>query len=182
MYCTTYQLKLAVIVMDSILPSYYFYYLYYLLFNYIIIHVQATSVCIECGGSARLVLQLPGRQSVTIPMAEKLHWLGFPHRVTYKLCVLIYKGLHGLAPDYLSRRCVRVRDVPGRAHLRSASAGQLMVPITNRRTIGDKGFSHCGPVAWNNLPLHLRSDDCTPSLDCFKKHLKTALLKLTTQK
>ena len=132
--------------------------------------------------AARLVLQLPGRQSVTIPMAEKLHWLGFPHRVTYKLCVLIYKGLHGLAPDYLSRRCVRVRDVPGRAHLRSASAGQLMVPITNRRTIGDKGFSHCGPVAWNNLPLHLRSDDCTPSLDCFKKHLKTALFKLTTQK
>ena len=45
-----------------------------------------------------------------------------------------------------------------------------MVPITNRKTIGDKGFSHCGPVAWNNLPLHLRSDDCTPSLDCFKKH------------
>ena len=132
--------------------------------------------------AARLVLQLPGRQSVSIPMAEKLHWLGFPHRVTYKLCVLIYKGLHGLAPDYLSRRCVRVRDVPGRAHLRSASAGQLMVPVTNRRTIGDKGFSHCGPVAWNNLPLHLRSDDCTPSLDCFKKHLKTALFKLTTQK
>ena len=132
--------------------------------------------------AARLVLQLPGRQSVSIPMAEKLHWLGFPHRVTYKLCVLVYKGLHGLAPDYLSRRCVRVRDVPGRAHLRSVSAGQLMVPITNRRTIGDKGFSHCGPVAWNNLPLHLRSDDCTPSLDCFKKHLKTALFKLTTQK
>ena len=128
------------------------------------IHVQATPVCNECGG------------------AEKLHWLGFPHRVTYKLCVLIYKGLHGLAPDYLSRRCVRVRDVPGRAHLRSASAGQLMVPITNKKTIGDKGFSHCGPVAWNNLPLHLRSDDYTPSLDCFKKHLKTALFKLTTQK
>ena len=58
------------------------------------------------------------------------------------------------------------------AHLRSASAGQLMVPITNKKTIGDKGFSHCGPVAWNNLPLHLRSDDCTPSLDCFKKHLE----------
>ena len=132
--------------------------------------------------AARLVLQLPGRQSVSIPKAEKLHWLWFTHRVTYKLCVLVYKGMHGLAPDYLSRRCVRVRDVPGRAHLRSASAGQLMVPTTNKKTIGDKGFSHCGPVARNNLPLHLRSDDCTPSLDCFKKHLKTDLFKLTTQK
>ena len=67
----------------------------------------------------------------------------------------------------MSRRCVRVRDVPGRAHLRSASAGQLM----NKKTIEDKGFSHCGPVAWNNLPLHLRSDDCTPSLD-FQKTLE----------
>ena len=132
--------------------------------------------------AARLVLQLPGRQSVSIPMTEKLPWLGFPHRVTYKLCVLVYKGLHGLAPDYLSRRCVRVRDVSGRAHLRWASAGQLMVPITNRKTIGDKRFPQCGPMAWNDLPLHLRSDDCTQSLDCFKKYLKTALFKLTNQK
>ena len=132
--------------------------------------------------AARLVLQLPGCQSVSIPMAEKLHWLGFPHRVTYKLYVLVYKGLHGLAPDYLSRRCVRVHDVPGHAHLRSASAGQLMVPIMNKKMFGDKGFSHCDPVAWNNLPLDLWTDDCTPSLDCFKKHLKMALFKLTTQK
>ena len=92
--------------------------------------------------AAQLVLQLPGLQSVSIPMADKLHWLGFPHRVTYQLCVLVYKGLHGLAPDYMSRRCARVRGVPGRAHLRSASAGQLMTPITNKKMIGDKGFSY----------------------------------------
>ena len=47
--------------------------------------------------AARLVLQLPGRQSVQIPMAEKLHWLGFPQVVCPGLL-----GLHGLAPDYLS--------------------------------------------------------------------------------
>ena len=122
--------------------------------------------------AARLVLQIPGRQSVSIPMAEKLHWLRFPHRATHTLCVLVYKDLHVLAPDCLSRRCVRVRDVPGRAHLRSASAGQLMVPITNKRTIEDKGFSHCGPVAWNNLPLHLWSDNCTPS---FQKNTQNAI-------
>ena len=129
--------------------------------------------------AARLVLQLPDCQSLSIPMAEKLHWLGLPHRVMYKLWVLVYKGLHGLAPEYLSRRCVRVRDVPGRAHLRSASAGQLMAPISNKKTIEDKGFSYCGPMAWNNLPLQLRSDDCIPSFDCFKKHLKTTRFKLT---
>ena len=38
---------------------------------------------------------------------------------------------HHPAPEYLSRRCVRIIDIPGRAHLRSASAGQLVVPSTN---------------------------------------------------
>ena len=33
------------------------------------------------------------------------HWLNFPQRVTFKLCLLTYKCLHGLAPDYLSRFC-----------------------------------------------------------------------------
>ena len=120
---------------------------------------------------------------MTLLGREKMQWLGFPHRVRYKLCVLIYKGLHGMAPDYLFRRCVRVRDVPGRVHISGRlQLGQLMVPITNKRTIGDKGFSHCDPVVWNNLPLHLRNDDCTPSLDRLKNTAQKALFKLTTQK
>ena len=46
----------------------------------------------------RLVLQLPARASVAAAMRDTLHWLSFPHRVTYKLCFLTYKCLHGLAP------------------------------------------------------------------------------------
>ena len=87
--------------------------------------------------AARLVL--PGRQSVSIPMRNRLHWLGFPQCAIYKLCVLSYKCLHGLAPEYLSRRCVRIIDIPGHAHLRSASACQLVVPSTIRKTLGDRG-------------------------------------------
>ena len=127
--------------------------------------------------AARLVLVLPGRQSVSVPMRDRLHWLGFPQRVIYKLCVLSYKCLHGLAPKYLSRRCVRIIDIPGRAHLRSASAGQLVVTSTNRKTLGDKGFSYAGPIAWNNLPCFLRDDASTPSLNSFKKQLKTCLFQ-----
>ena len=37
--------------------------------------------------------------SVAAAMRDTLHWLSFPHRVTYKLCLLTYKCLHGLAPD-----------------------------------------------------------------------------------
>ena len=55
--------------------------------------------------AARLVLGLPGRAPVSAAMHDTLHWLSFPQRVTFKLCLLTYKCLHGLAPDYLSRYC-----------------------------------------------------------------------------
>ena len=64
--------------------------------------------------AARLVLQLPARASVAAAMRDTLHWLSFPHRVTYKLCLLTYKCLHGLAPDYLSSLCVPLSTVTGR--------------------------------------------------------------------
>ena len=55
-----------------------------------------------------LVLQLPGRAPISSAIHNSLHWLNFQQRVTYKLCLLMYKCLHGLAPDYLTRLCVRV--------------------------------------------------------------------------
>jgi len=64
--------------------------------------------------AARLMLQLPGRAPVSSAMRNSLHWLNFPQRVTYKLCLLTYKCLHDLAPDYLTRLCVRVAMVHGR--------------------------------------------------------------------
>ena len=50
-------------------------------------------------GAARLVLGLPGRAPVSAAMHDMLHWLSYQQRVTFKLCLLTYKCLHGLAPD-----------------------------------------------------------------------------------
>jgi len=50
--------------------------------------------------SARLVLGLPGRAPVMSAIRDKLHWLSYPQRVTFKLCLTTYKCLHGLAPHY----------------------------------------------------------------------------------
>jgi len=47
-------------------------------------------------------------------------WM-FPQRVIFKLCMTVYKCLHGLAPKYLAELCVPVADVAGRRQLRSAS-------------------------------------------------------------
>ena len=42
---------------------------------------------------------------VTLLLRDKLHWLNIPERITYKLCLLTYKALHGLAPQYLADLC-----------------------------------------------------------------------------
>ena len=50
--------------------------------------------------AARLVLQLPYRSSVSEIMHRQLHWLDVVDRVNYKIGLLVYKCLHGLAPGY----------------------------------------------------------------------------------
>jgi len=43
--------------------------------------------------AARLVLQLPRGAAVSSAMRISLHWLNFPQRVTYKLCLLTYENV-----------------------------------------------------------------------------------------
>ena len=124
--------------------------------------------------AARLIFRLPGHASVTDLINSKLHWLNFPQRVNYKLCVMAYKSIHGIAPMYLQRRCTPVASATGRSQLRSASSGQLMVARA-RKSFGEASFSYCGPMAWNSLPQELREQ--TLSLSAFKKQLKTFLYK-----
>lgn len=126
--------------------------------------------------AARLVLQLPARASVAAAMRDTLHWLSFPHRVTYKLCLLTYKCLHGLAPDYLSSFCVPLSTVTGRSHLRSADGFQLLVPRTRTVTLGPRAFCSSGPVSWNTLPVGIRDPGLT--LSAFRQQLKTFLFDI----
>jgi len=67
-------------------------------------------------------------RDLTHILHDELHWLDVPQRVTFKLCVTVYKCLHGLAPQYLSELCVPDADVAGRRQLRSASRGLLYFP------------------------------------------------------
>ena len=84
--------------------------------------------------AARLVLQLPHRASVSEIMRGQLHWLEMPDRVRFKLCTLVYRCLHGLAPHYLSDLCT---PATVHAHLRSSVTLErsLSVPRTKTKTI-----------------------------------------------
>jgi len=44
-------------------------------------------------------------------------------RVSFKLCLLVYKTIHGLAPCYLNEMCIPVSTVPNLSALRSAARG-----------------------------------------------------------
>jgi len=102
-----------------------------------------------------------------------LHWLDVPERVTFKLCMTVYKCLHEVGPMYLSEMCRPTSSVAGRRQLRSADRGQLIIPRYRLTTAGRRAFSCAGLSAWNSLPAYLKDE--TLSLDIFKRLLKTYL-------
>ena len=123
--------------------------------------------------AARLVLQLPYRSSVSEIMHRQLHWLDVVDRVNYKIGLLVYKCLHGLAPGYLSDQCILASTFAGRDNMRSSTRlDQLLyIPRTKTKTLGPRGFYYASSAVWNSLPLDLR--DPGLSLHYFRTKLKS---------
>ena len=61
--------------------------------------------------------------------------------ISFKLCILVYKAIHGLAPGYLDKMCTPVSTVPYLSALRSAAHGDLVVPRT-RLQLGNLSLIH----------------------------------------
>ena len=85
------------------------------------------------------------RNDPITPLLVDLHWLQMPQKIQYKLCILVYRCLHGSAPGYLQSSIIPVSDTASRRRLCSASSGDLVVPSTRRLTIGDRAFAVAGP-------------------------------------
>jgi len=100
-----------------------------------------------------------------------LHWLRVPERVQYKIAVLVYKLLHGLAPQYLGPLNY-VADLPGRRPLRSAGTNRLAVPPVKLTIAANRAFLVVGPRTRNDLPDDMTSAE---SLSTFRQRLKTHL-------
>jgi len=89
--------------------------------------------------AARLVFQSSRYDHIT-PLLQRLHWLRATERISYKLAVLVYQCLHGLAPAYLADALQPVAELPGRQCLRSSSTSALAVPLTRLSTNDDQAF------------------------------------------
>ena len=120
--------------------------------------------------AARVVTRTPKHDHIT-PVLKELHWLPIPQRIEYKILLLVFKSLYGLAPGYLNDL---LQWTGTTRNLRHHDAFLLKLSKTRLVTFGDKAFSNAGPRLWNTLPLDLR---CIDSVDIFKSRLKTYLFK-----
>jgi hypothetical protein len=121
--------------------------------------------------AARLVFSVRKFDHVT-PLLCDLHWLRAPQRIEYRLAVLVFRCQHGMASSYLSSELRRTSDAISGRRLRSASTTALVVPRTNRSTIGDRAFSVAAARVWNSLSPAVTQ---LSSLSGFKRKLKTEL-------
>ena len=119
--------------------------------------------------AARMVVRKSKRDSATC-ILKQLHWLPVKQRIEFKILLITFKALKGVAPSYL--QCLLQQYVPTRS-LRSESANLLIVPKTHRK-IGTQTFMYAAPTLWNQLPPHLRMMN---SLSTFKSALKTHLFR-----
>ena len=99
---------------------------------------------------------------------EKLHWLNIRKRVVFKIGLLAYKSINGLAPQYL-------QDMFRYSH--HGHVLKLIVPYSFSK-YGNKCFSITiiGPRIYNKLPLHVTSSISTESFK--QSHFKVEILIL----
>jgi len=121
--------------------------------------------------AARVISRTRKHDNIS-PVMLELHWLPIEHRIMFKVALLTFKALKGMAPQYLSDM-ISVYTPP-RA-LRSRSQQKLTEPGFKLSSFGGRSFTCIAPRLWNSLPANLKN--CTTVLD-FRKWLKTYLFQM----
>ena len=118
--------------------------------------------------AARLCLRVPRRAHVSSKsLLYQLHWLPVEFRIQFKIHLLTFKALQGLAPPYISSFLTRRTSS---CSLRSFDTHLLVVPKTRTKSFGDRAFPNVAPRLWNDLSIR-----SSTTIGRFKKSLKTHL-------
>ena len=129
---------------------------------------------IVMNAAARLVTGTGRHEHITPVLRDVLHWLPVSQRIIFKIAVLAFNCIRGTGPAYFNDVCIPLANIPGRAGLRAAERGDLLVPATKTK-IGSRSFRVAAPTIWNSLPQQLH--ETTLSRQQFKNGLKTHLFK-----
>ena len=80
---------------------------------------------------------------------------------------MVYRSLHGLAPNYLSSKFERRED----AYNLTNSENELNVPLP-RTNYYKNSFSYSGAILWNSLPCSFRKAESLGNLNDYSKNCK----------
>ncbi len=119
--------------------------------------------------AAARVLTRSRKYDYITPILRSLNWLPIKFLISYKIVLLTYKALNGLAPAYLTSFLSRYNSSRS---LRLHNSGLLEVLRIAKSTKGGRAFSHLAPKLWNSLPDNICGSE---TLSLFKSSLKTHL-------
>ncbi len=121
--------------------------------------------------TAARIIARQGKCDRISPVLRDLHWLPVDQRIEFKVLVLAFKALHGLAPHYLQEL---LQPYNSKRELLSSHRGMLAEP-----TISARGLE-AGPspqlhqdYGTASLPQHIRDTD---SLLYFKTEFKNIFI------
>jgi len=119
--------------------------------------------------AARLLLPCRTYDHITLVLIN-LHWLPERYRINFKILLLPFKALYGMAPSYI----IDLIHTTNTRYLLRSNEGVLLKHPSGRvkKSFGDRSFNVAAPTLWNALPVNLRS------ISTFKSNLKTYLFKL----
>ena len=101
------------------------------------------------------------------PHLNTLHWLPIRERINFKICMHVFKCIHGNAPKYLPDFIShRLGPVTGPI-TRSSNDSTLIVAHVGQNCIGDKSFCVTAPRLWNALPRNIREAKLLCSKRCW---------------
>ena len=122
--------------------------------------------------AARVIYKKRKRDHIT-PVLKELHWLPIRCRVSFKVLLITFKCLNGLAPEYLADLIKRYSP-PRVLRSNDSLSGTLIVPRFKKLKHGGRSFSIVAPSLWNCLPSDIRNAD---TVSLFKSMLKTHMFK-----
>ena len=96
--------------------------------------------------SARLLCGI-GKYDHIFASLKSLHWLPVKQRIEFKISVLVYKCLNGVAPRYL---CKLLHFYAQDRDLRSADDNNLLETPQSRTKFGERAFCYYAPKIWNS--------------------------------
>ena len=105
-----------------------------------------------------------------IDIVHALKWMDVKMRRNYFTIILMYKCIHGLAPNYLVDEIIMNFDVNGMS-TRSHNMN-VYVPCISSSQVTNKSFKYSGAILWNGLPSFLKD---LHDLNDFKFKLKRYL-------